>query len=77
LTRLPRLSGKQLSKVIKKFGFVYSHTTGSHGVYDHSDGRRTVVPQHAGKEIGPGLLNKIIKKDLKITRKEFLDKIKL
>mgnify|MGYP002278355559 CR=1 FL=1 len=75
LAKLPRLSGKELAKAVKKFGFVYSHTTGSHMVYKHSDGRITVIPYHSGEEIGPGLLNKIIKKDLGITREEFLRKI--
>ena len=41
-------------------------------VYHHPDGRKTVIPHHAGEEIGPGLLNKIIKKELNITREEFL-----
>jgi HicA toxin of bacterial toxin-antitoxin, len=41
-------------------------------VYKHPDGRKVTIPHHAGEEIGPGLLNKIIKKDLAITRQEFL-----
>lgn len=72
MTKLPRLTGKEVAKVVEKLGFTYSHTTGSHMVYKHSDGRRTTIPHHAGEEIGPGLLNKIIKKDLGITREEFL-----
>ncbi len=69
--KLPLLTGKEVARVIEAFGFVYSHTTGSHMVYKHPDGRRTTIPHHAGQEIGPGLLNKIIKKDLGITREEF------
>ncbi len=74
--KLPQLTGKELAKFVEKIGFVYSHTTGSHMVYKHRDGRRTVIPYHANEEIGPGLLNKIIKKDLGITREAFLRKIK-
>jgi len=44
-------------------------------IYKHPDGRRTTIPHHSGEEIGPGLLNKIIKKDLMITRKEFFKNI--
>ncbi len=69
---LPKLSGKDLAKVVEKVGFVYSHTTGSHMVYKHKDGRRTTIPYHSGEEIGPGLMNKIIKKDLGISREKFL-----
>jgi len=75
LAKLPRLNGKAVAKIVEKFGFTHSHTTGSHMVYKHPDGRITVIPFHAGEEIGPGLLNKIIKKDLSITRKEFLEKL--
>ena len=41
-------------------------------VYKHIDGRRATIPHHSGEEIGPGLLNKIIKRDLGITREEFM-----
>ena len=71
MAKLPRLTGKELAKVVEKLGFIYSHTTGSHMVHKHPDGRRTTIPHHVGEEIGPGLLNKIIKKDLQITREEF------
>jgi len=72
LAKLPRLTGKEVAKVVEKLGFIYSHTTGSHMVYKHPDGRKTTIPHHAGEDIGPGLLNKIIKKDLGITREEFM-----
>jgi len=72
LAKLPRLTGKELAKIAEKLGFVYSHTTGSHMVYKHPNGRRTTIPHHAREEVGPGLLNKIIKKDLGITREEFM-----
>ena len=72
MAKLSKLTGKEVAKVIEKFGFTYSHTTGSHMVYKHSDGRRTTIPHHSGEEIGPGLLNKIIKKDLGISKEEFI-----
>ncbi len=72
MAKLPRLTGKEVAKIVEKLGFIYDHTTGSHMIYKHSDGRKTTIPHHAGEEIGPGLLNKIIKKDLGISREEFI-----
>ncbi len=70
--KLPRITGKEVARVAEKLGFEHKHTTGSHIVYQHSDGRRAVIPHHAGEEIGPGLLRKIIKKDLGLTKNEFM-----
>ena len=72
MAKLPRLTGKELGKIVEKIGFEFDHQTGSHLVYKHPDGRRTTIPHHSGEEIGPGLLNKIIKHDLLMTRKEFM-----
>lgn len=73
MSKIPKLTGREVARIAEKFGFVHSHTTGSHMVYKHPDGRRTTIPYHANEEIGPGLLNKIIKKDLRISRKEFME----
>ncbi len=71
MNKLPKLTAKELGKLLEKLGFKFDHQTGSHMVFKHSDGRITVIPNHQGEEIGPGLLNKIIKKDLCMTREEF------
>ena len=75
MAKLPKLTGKEVAKVVLKLGFIFDHQTGSHMVFEHPDGRKTTVPHHSGEELGPGLLTKIIKHDLKITRKEFLEKL--
>ncbi|MBI2232571.1 MAG: type II toxin-antitoxin system HicA family toxin [Candidatus Aenigmarchaeota archaeon] len=71
MAKLPLLTAKELSKVLVDMGFRPIRQEGSHIFFQHPDGRTTVVPDHSGEEIDKGLLNKIIKKDLKITRKEF------
>jgi len=40
-------------------------------LFVHPDGRSTLVPNHPGEEIDRGLLNKIIRRDLKMEREEF------
>jgi predicted RNA binding protein YcfA (HicA-like mRNA interferase family) len=60
MSRLPRLRGKDLIKRLERAGFVVARTRGSHSILKHKDGRSTVVPVHAGEQIGPGLLTKIL-----------------
>lgn len=74
MSKLPRITGKKLAKAVGKSGFIHSHTTGSQMVFKHPDGRTIVIPVHSGEELGPGLLNKIIKKDLGVTKEDFMEK---
>lgn len=60
----------ELKKVLEKLGFTSIRQSGSHAVYHHSDGRWTTVPIHKGKDLGKGILRKIIK-DAKISTAEF------
>jgi len=62
---------KELIKIIEKIGFKETRVNGSHHRLEHTDGRKTTVPVHSKEPIGTGLLNKIIKKDIKITKEEF------
>lgn len=71
MPKISRLSSKELAKILEKLGFEQTRQRGSHIRFVHPDGRKTTVPSHSGIEIGPGLLNKIIKKDLLISREEF------
>lgn len=71
MTKLPQLNAIQLSKILKKLGFEFIRQQGSHMFFRHKNGRTTIVPYHSNEKIGYGLLNKIIKKDIKLTREEF------
>lgn len=71
MARLPLLSANELVKILQKMGFEKIRQEGSHIFMQHPDGRTTVVPNHPGEELDRGLLNKIIKKDLDISREEF------
>jgi predicted RNA binding protein YcfA (HicA-like mRNA interferase family) len=61
MTRLPRLKGKEIIRILEREGFRIVRTKGSHTFLKHSDGRATVVPIHAGETIGPGLLRAILR----------------
>ena len=75
MSKLPLLTAQELVKVLKRLGFQFKRQEGSHMFFEHSDGRTTVIPNHPGEDIDRGLLNKIVKHDLKITREEFLKNV--
>ena len=58
--KLPLLSGKELVRILKKLGFETIRQKGSHVFLKHPDGRVTVVPVHANRDIGKGLLRRIL-----------------
>ncbi|MBI3033993.1 type II toxin-antitoxin system HicA family toxin [Candidatus Woesearchaeota archaeon] len=70
--KLPLLRAKEFFKILQNMGFEKIRQEGSHVFFRHPDGRTTVVPDHPAEKLDRGLLNKIIKKDLQISRYEFL-----
>jgi predicted RNA binding protein YcfA (HicA-like mRNA interferase family) len=61
MPRLPRLRGREVIAALRRAGFSVLRIKGSHHFLQHPDGRRTVVPVHAGETIGPGLMARILK----------------
>ena len=76
MPKLPQVKARDLVKVVTKLGFKFRDQSGSHAVYIHPDGRKTTIPIHPSETIGIGLLTKIIKKDLEITKEEFIRIVK-
>lgn len=72
MSKLPLLNAREVSRILEKLGFVLKRQEGSHMFFEHEDGRTTVIPNHGGEDIDRGLLNKIIKHDLKIEREDFM-----
>lgn len=73
MVKLPLISAKEFFSILNKLNFEKIRQKGSHVFFKHIDGRTTVVPDHSGEKLDRGLLNKIIKKDLKISRKMFME----
>lgn len=74
MPKLPKLSGKALIKVLKKFGFVEVRQKGSHIVLKKKTNQGkigTVVPDH--KELAEGTVRGALKL-AKISVEEFLEK---
>jgi predicted RNA binding protein YcfA (HicA-like mRNA interferase family) len=60
--KLPILKPGELIKALEKLGFSCARKSkGSHFRYKHTDGRKTTVPVHKGKDISRGLLRKILR----------------
>ncbi len=69
MSRLPVISGDDFVKAMKKAGYVWDHTEGSHMILLHPSGRRLSVPRHA--ELGRGLLTALIR-DADLSREGFI-----
>lgn len=69
MSNLPAVTGSRLIKALKKLGFDVVRTKGSHHFLKHPDGRCTVVPSHAGENIGRGLIAQIMR-DCDITSED-------
>ena len=54
------MKSSELHRKIKRNGWVHFKTEGSHYIYT-KDGKKYPVPYHASKEVGLGLLKKMVK----------------
>jgi predicted RNA binding protein YcfA (HicA-like mRNA interferase family) len=59
MVKPPSISSSKLIKILKKKGFIERSGHGSHRVFNHPDGLRTVVPFHPG-QIPFGTLRQIM-----------------
>jgi len=59
---LPTVKPRALVRALERMGFqLLRKSKGSHWQFEHPDGRRATVPMHKGRDIGPGLLRKILR----------------
>jgi predicted RNA binding protein YcfA (HicA-like mRNA interferase family) len=61
MTRLPRVSGKEVVKALERAGFEVQRVRGSHTFLKHPDGRVTSVPVHSRETLGPGFMRAILR----------------
>lgn len=74
--KLPRLSGREVIKILSKKGFKVARQKGSHIILvrESENGKRgVVVPNH--KEVDKGTLLEIIRQ-AGLTREEFIESVK-
>ena len=69
---LPIVNSRQLISTLERTGFEIVRQRGSHVRLKHPNGRVVTVPLHSGRDIGRGLLRKILR-DAKLSREEFIE----
>lgn len=62
------ISGDEFVRAIRKIGYEWDHTEGSHMILLHASRRRLSVPRH--RELGRGILRRLIDQ-AGLTREEF------
>ena len=63
MTKLPRISGKEVIRALERHGFFIKRQSGSHAIMRHQTDltRRCIIPVHGSKTIKPGTLYSILK----------------
>ena len=61
MVRLPRVTARQIIRVLEGLGFQFSRQNGSHKIYQDSTGKRATVPFHDNKILHPKILKYILK----------------
>ena len=74
MSKLPQIKPRNIEKVLIRLGFIPRPGKGSHVVFKHSDGRRTVIPTH-NRPVRTGTLRAILKQ-VDITTYEFFKLLK-
>lgn len=58
--RVPRVTAREIIRVLERRGFSLSRSSGSHHIYKDAAGRRATVPVHVGKILHPKVLQSIL-----------------
>ncbi len=72
--KLPRVTAKDVIRVLEKKGFILVRQSGSHKIYRNEKGKRVTIPYHSGKILHPKILKNILV-DAEITIEEFREMI--
>lgn len=75
MPKLPNVTASELIAALEKIGFLVVRQKGSHVRMKHEDGRVVTIPVHAGKDIGKGLLLKVLR-DADLSKEDLIDLLK-
>lgn len=69
MSKLTIISSSDMIKILCNLGFYELRQNGSHKFFMHDDGRTATIPHH-NKDLGRGLIRKILK-DIQISVDEY------
>jgi predicted RNA binding protein YcfA (HicA-like mRNA interferase family) len=72
--RPPRLTAKEIIRILERRGFVLSRSSGSHLIYKNAAGKRVTIPAHAGKTLHPKVLQSILR-DMDMTMDQLKEEL--
>ena len=61
MTKLPRLTAREIISVLEKVGFSLARQSGSHMIFKNAAGKRATVPFHSVKTLHPKVLKSILR----------------
>ena len=61
MPKLPRLTAREITAVLEKFGFSLSRQSGSHQIFKNAAGKRATVPFHGWRILHPKVLKSILR----------------
>jgi predicted RNA binding protein YcfA (HicA-like mRNA interferase family) len=61
MPELPRVTAKEISRILEQRGFSEVRQSGSHKIYRNTDGNRATVPMHGSKILHPKVLKSILR----------------
>ena len=70
--KLPLVNPNKLIKILIIKGYYKIGQSGSHVQFKNEKGTIITVPMHSGRDVGRGLLRKIIR-DMELTREEIIE----
>jgi predicted RNA binding protein YcfA (HicA-like mRNA interferase family) len=59
--RKPRLTAREIIRVIERKGFTLARQSGSHRIFKNAEGRRVTVPVHGSMVLHPKVLASILR----------------
>jgi predicted RNA binding protein YcfA (HicA-like mRNA interferase family) len=61
MTKLPRLTAREICSALERAGFSLARQSGSHMIFKNKDGKRVTVPFHGPKILHPKVLKSILR----------------